>query len=258
MTSDLHWDTKITAIAPNEIRLRGYRFDELMGRVSFAEAIYLALTGELPDEKVGDLLNAILVASIDHGASPPSTLAARTAASTGAPLNAALAAGILSINRYHGGAVEGCMEAIAEVHVHIETGLNLNEAAAQVVGKARAEKRRIPGLGHRIHSDDPRTARLFELADAAGITGEGVEAIKALRDALAETGRDLPINVDGAIAGILADLGLPPELANAFFIMARVPGLIAHIHEETAEQRPMRRIHPTDHGYEGPEPRTLD
>ncbi len=89
---DLHWTTAITRISPNEIRLRGYRIDELMGEITFSQAIYLALTGNLPTEPVGRLLDAIFVSSIDHGASPPSALAARTSASTGAPFNAAISA----------------------------------------------------------------------------------------------------------------------------------------------------------------------
>jgi citrate synthase len=251
--SDLHWSTGITEVKPNELRLRGHRIDDLMGRVTFAEAIYLALVGELPAPAVGRLVDAILVASIDHGATPPSTLTARTAASTGAPLNAALAAGILSINQHHGGAVEDCMRLIMQV---VESGSgDLGQAAADLVAAHRAAGKRMAGFGHRIHSADPRVARLFELADEAGIARQGVTAVRLLADALAaQTGRDLPVNVDGALAAVLFDLGIAPELANAFFIMARVPGLVAHIYEEQTRQRPMRPIHPTDHDYDGPAP----
>src|SRR5690606_30889262 len=99
----------------------------------------------------------------------------------------------------------------------------------------------------------PRTARLFALAEEAGVAGRGMAMLRALEAALAaDTGRRLPINVDGAIAAVLFDLGVPPALANAFFIMARVPGLVAHVHEEQTRERPMRRIHPSDHAYDGP------
>jgi citrate synthase len=67
----------------------------------------------------------------------------------------------------------------------------------------------------------------------------------------------LPINVDGAIAAILVDLEIPPDIGNAFFIMARIPGLVAQIFEEQTRERPMRRIHPTDVSYDGPGPRSL-
>lgn len=83
-----------------------------------------------------------------------------------------------------------------------------------------------------------------------------MRAIQDIAAALAEqTGRALPVNVDGAIAAVLVDLDIAPELANAFFIMARVPGLVAHIHEEGTRQRPVRLIDPADHDYDGPPPR---
>src|SRR5262249_2945373 len=92
------WNSAITRIEPNRVAVRGYDIAELMGRVSFGAAAYLILTGELPKPEVARLMDGILVSSIDHGATPPSALAARTAASTGASLSAAVAAGIMSIN----------------------------------------------------------------------------------------------------------------------------------------------------------------
>ena len=252
--ADLYWKTSITSVKPNEIRLRGYRVDELMGNVSFGQVVYLALIGELPSPNVGKLMDAMLVSSIDHGVTPPSALAARTAASTGAPLNAAIAAGILSINEHHGGAIYNCMGVVQGGLVRAAAeGKSIPDTAAEMIDEFRAAKKRIAGLGHRIHSDDPRTQKLFDLADELGIAGEGVRMLKALASALQEkTGRSLPINVDGAIAALLVDLQMPRELANGFFIMARVPGLMAHINEEKSCMRPMRRIHPTDHEYDGP------
>lgn len=250
-----HWSSAITEVKPNELRLRGYRIDELMGQVTFAQVIFLALTGELPPAKVGQMLEAMFVSSIDHGVTPPSTLAARTAASTGAPLNGALAVGILSINQHHGGAIEACMQVIQSV---LDTAGDIDEAATQLVADYRAEKKRLPGLGHRLHTDDPRTKQLFALADELGLSRQGVTAIHALAGAVeAQTGRKLPINVDGAIAALLVDLNIPASLANAFFMIARVPGLVAHINEEQTQQKPMRRIHPTDHDYHGHPPRDI-
>ncbi|MFQ5921631.1 MAG: citryl-CoA lyase [Anaerolineales bacterium] len=256
--SESSWKTSITEIKPNEVRLRGYRIDELMGQVSFGQAVYLALKGELPASEVGNLLDAILVCSIDHGASPPSTLAARTAASTGAPVNAAVSAGLLSINRYHGAAIEDCM-AILEAGIarSKETDEGLDEVAGKLVQEYRAAEKRIAGLGHRIHTEDPRTRKLFALADEAGLASRGVEMIQALKDALAASGKELPINVDGAIAALLLDMEMPRKLANSFFMMARVPGLVAQAYEEQSRERPMRRIHPSDHTYDGPDARSL-
>ncbi len=256
---DLHWTTAVTNVRPNELRLRGYRVDELMGKVSFGQAVYLALMGELPSPNVGKLVDAILVSSIDHGATPPSALAARSAASTGAPLNAAIAAGILNINEYHGGAIQGCMAVLQDgLGRASSSGRGIEEMARAMIDEFRVTKARIPGLGHRIHTDDPRARRLFDLARELGIAGDGVALLTALADALQQaTGKSLPINVDGAIAALLVDLNIPPELANGFFILARVPGLMAHVREETVRMRPMRRIHPTDHSYDGPSDREV-
>lgn len=238
------WYTSITEIAPNKVAPRGRPLDELMGKVSFGGIVYLLLTGREPDDNVARMADAILVSSIDHGVTPPSCLAARNAASTGAPLNACIASGVLAINRFHGGAIEGCMEVLKKV-VNLASGENLavEEAAKQVVADERAAKRRIPGYGHRVHTDDPRTARLLALASALGLRGPGIDAAEALGAAIeASLGKKLPLNVDGAIAACLVDLGVDAALANAFFIIARVPGLVAHAHEERLTQRPMRKI----------------
>ena len=95
-TDSDRWQTSLTSIAPNSILIRGYAVDEMMGRLSFAEAVYLLLMGELPSAAIGRMLNAILVSSLDHGVTPPSTLAARNVATSGAPLKDCVAAGILA------------------------------------------------------------------------------------------------------------------------------------------------------------------
>jgi citrate synthase len=257
-SGSLHWKTAIAKIEPNEIRVRGYRLEELMGRVSFSRVVYLTLRGELPTPSVGKLLDAILVSSVDHGATPPSALAAIQAASTGAPLNAAIASGILSINKHHGGAVEDCMRHILDGLKRVKSGATPEAAAQAIVDEAKAAKKRLPGFGHRLHDQDPRTARLFDLAAEANAAAEPIALIRHMEQALAkQLGKPLPINVDGAIAAVLAGLGFAPEMANFFFILGRVAGMAAHIEEEWNRQKPMRRIHPSDHSYDGPADREL-
>ena len=252
------WQTAISEIKPNEVRLRGYRIDELIGRLSFAQVIYLALKGEIPSPEVGRLIDAILVSSLDHGVTPPSTQAARLSASTGAPLNAAVAVGILSINRHHGGAIADCMGVLEQtISRSAQSGRPLEAAAAEIVAEYRAAKTRIAGFGHRVHTADPRTRRLLALAAELGLAGQGVAAARGLETAFASGGKLLPVNVDGAIAALLVDLSIPRELANAFFIMARVPGLVAQVYEEQTRQPPMRRIDPRESEYDGPPARAV-
>src|SRR5258706_4966193 len=106
---DERWKTALTSIAPNSILIRGYAVDEMMGRLSFADAVYLLLMGELPPPAIGRMLNAVLVSSLDHGVTPPSTLAARNVATSGAPLKDCVAAGILAFGPHHGAGIRSCI-----------------------------------------------------------------------------------------------------------------------------------------------------
>ena len=252
------WNTAITRVEPNKVAVRGYNIAELMGRVSFGAAVYLTLTGELPSTAVARLMDAILVSSIDHGATPPSALAARSVASTGATLSASVAAGIMSINRHHGGAIEDCarqLKAIADRATR--ESISMDEAATRMLAAMREAGERMPGFGHRLHTKDPRTARLFELAREAGVDGVHMQAARAVEKAFGDAKKSLPINVDGAIGAILADLGMNPAAFNGIFMIARTPGLVAHVIEEQSRERPMRRIDPVNHGYDGPPIRSL-
>ncbi|MEA3338994.1 MAG: citryl-CoA lyase [Chloroflexota bacterium] len=259
MMTEQTWSQPITKIEPNKVAVRGYRIDELMGRLPFAHVVYLALKGELPTESQGRVMDAILVASVDHGATPPSVLAARTVASGGAPLTTGIAAGIMTINRHHGGAIEGCMRVLKEaVSRKQEASTDALATARELMTEYRAQKKRIPGYGHRIHSEDPRTVKLFAICEEEGVAGEYVEMGGAIRQAMKETlNRDLPMNVDGAIAAVLCELDFPPAMGNGLFAISRTVGLTAHVFDEITAQRPMRRISPTAQEYSGPEEREL-
>jgi len=247
------WKTAITKVEPNKLLLRGYRIDELMGNITFAQAVFLTMKGELPSEREARMIDAMLVSSIDHGVTPPSCLAARTIASGGAPLNAALAGGILAISKHHGGAIENSMRVIQEaVKRKKEMKKTEQEMAVLIVNEYREKGKRLPGFGHRIHTKDPRTLKLFQIASDLGIAREYVGMAKAIEEGIEKSsGKRLPINVDGAIAALLCEMNFPPELANAFFILARVPGLVAHTYEEQTRMKPMRHIDSKDHEYDG-------
>jgi citrate synthase len=254
-TTHERWPTSLTAIAPNKIQVRGYSVDEMMGRLGFAEAVYLLLMGELPTPTIGRMLNAVLVSSIDHGVTPPSTLAARNVATTGAPLKDCVAAGILAFGPHHGGDIESCMRFLDRGLSLTRSGKTLEVAAEAIVAECVEQHEVPPGFGHRFHTRDPRAARLFQMSLELEIEGEHVRLIRAAERALDEYKdrfeRPLPVNVDGAIAAICADLGFAYELGNALFLISRLPGLIAHAHEERTRQSPMRQIDPKDHDYDG-------
>ena len=255
------WATALTRIAPNEIEIRGYPVDEMMGRVSFAEAVYLLLRGELPTPDIGKLFGAVLVASIDHGVTPPSTLAARHVAATRASLCNSVAAGVLGFGSYHGGDIESCLRFLRQgLDIH-RTGTSYDVAASRVLAEWFERSPAPPGFGHRIHTRDPRATRLLQMAHELDLDGEHCKMLRVVDRVLNadpdRAGHPLPVNVDGAIAAICGDLGFDPEIANGVFIIARVPGLLAHAAEERSREAPMRQMDPKDHRYDGPARRRL-
>ena len=260
-TAPDRWQSSLTEIAPNKILVRGYPLDEMMGRLGFAEAVYLLLMGELPTPAIGRMLNAVLVSSIDHGVTPPSTLAARNVATSGAPLKDCVAAGILAFGPHHGGDIESCMRFLDSGLSKMRSGMKVQAAADAMIAECVTAHEVPPGFGHRFHTRDPRAARLFQMALELELEGEHVRLIRACERSLdadkERFGRPLPVNVDGAIAAISADLGFAYELGNAIFLISRLPGLIAHAHEERVRQSPMRQIDPKDSDYDGSRERRL-
>ena len=256
------WSTCLTSIRPNEILVRGYRLDDLMGRMTFGEATYLLLIGEAPTPSIARLMDAMLVSFIDHGVTPPSTLAARNVATTGASTRGAVAAGVLGFGPHHGGDALACRTLLDE-------GLQLNAAGNSMAAAATTLVDRLvktgaippPGYGHRYHTIDPRATRLLQIAHELEVDHGYTQLLRAIEHALTKhealAGRPLPINIDGAIAAVCGDMGLPPEVADALLIISRVPGLAAHALEEQRREAPMRVISPTAETYDGPAERPV-
>jgi citrate synthase len=143
----------------------------------------------------------------------------------------------------------------------VRAGKSVPEAAEAIVADCVKLGEPPPGFGHRLHTRDPRAARLFQMALELELDGEHVRLIRAVERALephlGRFQRPVPVNVDGAIAAISADLGFAYELGNAIFLISRLPGLIAHAHEERSRQSPMRQIDPKDADYDGAQKRRL-
>lgn len=257
-TEPERWGTAMTRTEPGVIAPRGYPVEQLMGRVTFTDVIHLMYRGELPDAATRQLLDAILVASIDHSTTSPSAMTARTVASSGADVQLAATAGMLAINRYHGGALGPCMLVLQEVVDRAGEGGDVEQAAAELVAEWRARNERLPGFGHRVHNRDPRTDRLFDIAAELGFHTVYDDAAKAVEKALNDDpAKAIPMNLDGVIAALLCGLGVPPELANPLFMTSRFVGVTMQAYEERSRYRPMRKIYLDRWAYDGPDLRDV-
>ena len=226
-----------------------------MKTATFTDVIFLLHRGRLPSAEERRVIDAILIGSADHGPGSPSAAATRTVATGNrAAPEAPIAAGILAIGDAHGGAGLACMELITRGLALVEAEhLSIEQAAQRTVDETIAEGKRLPGMGHRTHSTDPRTAVLFKMMSDGKLAGRGIEFIAALERAAGTSIKHLPINVDGAIAAILYDLGFPPVMGKLIFIIGRVAGLSAQLVEEYTREKPMRIKVP--YVYDGPPPR---
>lgn len=250
------WKTSIVDAGPTHLRVRGHDVLALMRQATFTDMIFLLHHTRLPTAEERRLIDAILIGSADHGPGAPSCAAARLAASGNRQsLSAAIAAGVLTIGDEHGGAGSSCMELLAEgIDGAAREGTTFEVEAARIVERARANKTRLPGFGHRVHSVvDPRVDVLFTLAQENRLAGNGITFARALERAIADRIGPIPLNIDGALAAILHDLGFPPMVGRLLFIVSRVAGVSAEVLEECTREKPMRMKFPVE--YDGVPPR---
>lgn len=237
------WRTAIIEMSPGVIRFRGYPIEQLIGRVRLAHMIWLMTRGELPTEQQARLLDAAMVAAVDHGPQAPSIAIARMAATCGVGLNNAIASAVNVLGDVHGGAGEQAVELYQSIAARLERGEPFERAVQAGIDEAVATHGKfVAGFGHRFHPVDPRAPRLLELVDEAArtsreITGRyariarGVEAELAARN----QGKRIPLNIDGATAVIYAELGFPAPLARGLFCISRSIGILAHAWEQSQQ-----------------------
>lgn len=235
------WSTEIIDMKPGSIRFRGYPIEQLIGRVSFPQMIWLMLRGDMPTPDEGALLEAALVSAVDHGPQAPSIAIARMSVTCGLPLNGAMASAVNVLDDIHGGAGEQCMELYADIARRRDEGAGL-EAAVEggLDAFVEAHGKVISGFGHRFHPVDPRAPRLLALVDAARakgvVSGRFAEIGRAVEAALERRkGRLIPMNIDGATAVIYAELGFAPPLGRGLFLLSRSVGILAHAWEQTRQ-----------------------
>lgn len=259
------WQTDIIDMAPGHIRFRGHPVQDLIGSVSFPTMIWLLTRGDLPSDAQAALLEAALVAAVDHGPQAPSIAAARMAVTCGLGLNGAMATSVNMLDDVHGGAGEQAVELYGWVDALVADGADVQVAARDMIARWQAERSRyVPGFGHRFHKpEDPRAPRLLGLVDAAAgdgtVTGRFATIGRAIQAELAATkGRPVPMNIDGATAVIYAELGFAGPLARGLFCLSRSVGAMAHGWEQMTQGGRNKGPTPPDYRwrYTGPNPIT--
>jgi citrate synthase len=229
MRSDMGWSDA------DRIVVRGYDLPgELLGTVDFGGMAFLELMGRLPSADEAAVFNALLVTLVEHGMTPSAIAARMTYLGAPEALQGAVAAGLLGLGTAFVGTIEGSARFLQEALRDAPPDADLGALADAIVAEHRAWRAQIAGLGHPVHKpDDPRTPRLFAIAEAHGFRGRYVALMEAVRArAEAASGKVLPLNATGAIGALASELGIPWNVARGLGVMARAVGLVGHLLEE--------------------------
>jgi citrate synthase len=205
---------------------------ELMGNITFTEMMFMHIMGRRATSGEVVILDAVLVTLMEHGLTPSAIATRLTYHSAPEALQAAVSAGLLNVGSQFVGTMENAAKLLMQL-LSDEDGFDV--AAKREIRALRVARKPLPGFGHHLHKpDDPRTARLFEIALAQeGIDGIYIDAMKRLSGIVDdELGRHLTINATGAVAAVLLEIGVEPEIMRGFSVISRAVGLVAHIREE--------------------------
>jgi citrate synthase len=253
------WSTSIIDIRPGVVRPRGRPIQDLIGTVNFPQMVWLMLRGDLPSSAQSRLLEAALVAAVDHGPQAPSIAIARMAVSCGLPLNGAMASAINALDDVHGGAGEQCLTIYRHARQLAGSGETTSGVETALDEYVSQSGKIIPGFGHRFHPVDPRVKPLLDMIDEATrqrvVSGDFAAIGRAIETSLhRRTGKLLPMNVDGVTAAVYGELGFEAPLARGLFILSRSVGILAHAWEQSQQGHRIKGPMPTSipYRYTGP------
>lgn len=247
------WQTGIAKVVSEdgveEIIVRGHKLSDLIGKVGFAEVIFLMLQGRLPEPAQAAVLDGLLVASVEHGIAPPSMIS-RCFASYGTEIQSAVAGGILAFGDRMGGLGEQLAELMAAavdgtgIDPAVLQDDDLRKLAVTIVAQVKTAGQRVPGYGIPLHGADPRAPLVLELARQHGTFGPYCKLAVMIEDELSQSrgGKTVPMNLDGVSACVILDLGFPWTSTRLFLLTARSISMGAHFLEEKAQDTTWRHI----------------
>ncbi|MDO8473973.1 MAG: citryl-CoA lyase [bacterium] len=237
----MKFKTKISETKDGKHLVRGHDLIDLIKTRTFVEVIFLLLRGVLPNEKEKVLFDVMLVASVENGIEAPSVYVPRIVAASGNNAHVALAAGMLSIGEKHGGAAEEAAQFFKD---------HEDEKAVDIIEEHRNDI--IPGFGHKIYKEeDPRAKALYEKAKELDFSCRYFDlAYQIGKELASKKGKELPLNIDGAIACIMLELGFDVKLGKSLFLISRIVGMSAHVLEEMNQNNSYYRLEEGDVTYE--------
>ena len=207
---------------------------EILGHIDLGAMAFLQLTGRMPNANEARMFNALAITLVEHGITPSAIAARMTYVGAPEALQGAVAAGLSGLGTVFAGTAEGAARILKEALADPADQRSFDERAEAIVARSVAEGWQIPGVGHPIHRPvDPRTVRLFAIAEETGFKGRHVEMMLAIHRALEKhKGRPVTLNATGAMGALCCELGLPVEACRGIAVMARAIGLVGHILEE--------------------------
>jgi citrate synthase len=228
--------TEIGGATADRIEVRGRDLvAELVGKLGFTEAFLLHLTGKTPTAAQIAIVDAVMVAIMEHGLVPSAVAARLTLLGAPESFQGAVAAGLLGVGDHFAGTATRCGEVLDRIVAAAPE--ERSALALSTVQSFRRERKAIPGFGHPTHrSGDPRVPRLIEIVRANGASGRYVEALALLEGAIAQVlGKVLPTNVSAAIAVALREADIATQAMRGVVLTARCAGLAGHLLEELRE-----------------------
>jgi citrate synthase len=240
-----YWSTRISRAEGGRIWVRGYPLEEIVEKLSFIEAMWLLIRGELPSRQQAAIWELAMKVALDQQFISSATCAARFVASAHpeSPIPG-LAAGILA----HGsvtGSPRPAAEMIYRAHeMMAREGLSREEAAARTVDTYLREQGMVPGFGHPLHKEtEPRAEILRRKTKELGGWGQRAQLFEAIHAALCRRlDKTLPINLAGMVAAVYCELGFDPIEIEALAAVGYGYAIVAHVAEEIKEGVPLRII----------------
>ena len=261
MTQKKPWRTAISRFDDAGVEIAGYKHEDLIRKLDFTSMLFVLFQQRIPSDAEVRVLNAMMVSVIDHSIVASSAVT-RIVSASGVPLQASVAAGILTIGDIHGGAGQELSRRLEEWVVQARRdGVPLREKATQVVRALRETGERVEGYGHPLHpKGDARVDAVIEVARGVDLVGPHLQLALHISEAIqAASGKALPLNIDGVVAALASDLGFHWRLGRAFIFIPRSAGLAAHAMEEATREKGWRKVASAgDIEYDGPAPRPVE